>query len=951
MLDTPTSTDDTTTEPPVRRRRRAASRPAGPPAPAAATPEMPAESTPREEAGDQPTDETDVQAPEPDAPLHEADEASMVEEADEVPAVDDAEADEAPADEAADQAAEPEPSAVEEPTRDEPVDETPVDDSETEETPEEPGAAEPDEASADGQPATEDAHQTAGVLAANPAGADAESTAPPAEVKPAARRRRATRATIVEVVEPETPATPETEPVGLDDLPTLDAVAPSSEPRPRRRRRKADAEPVAEASEERTPRRRRKAQADVPADAPDDALAAVAESLDELSRSGSGRRKRAKVAESAAAEALDQLAAAIGAVATNEVSVSVEVTEEDPGAAPIAETEVDTPVEQPVVDEQTGEPDSPDAADDPDDTESDDGTRRRRRRRGGRRRRRGGGDNADAGAAGSEDDESDGDQGDAEGSGDAEADGSAAEGATPTRRRRRRRRRGEDTAGSEDDPSDVVVRVREPRRSKVSDEVTGIDGSTRMEAKRQRRREGRAAGRRRSPILSESEFLARRESVERSMLIRQSDDYTQIAVLEDGVLVEHYVDRASAVSLIGNVYLGKVQNVLPSMEAAFIDIGRGRNAVLYAGEVDWDAFGVTGADRKVEKVLKSGQSVLVQVTKDPIGAKGARLTGHVSIPGRYVVYSPSGQLSGISRKLPEKERTRLKGILDEVVGESSSVIVRTAAEGATEEELVRDVNRLKAQWEVIAKKVKAGKSPEALYAEPDLTVRIVRDLFTEDFGKLVVDGNGQGEDAWDVVDAYVSHVSPHLKERLTHWKRDEQGDVFEAHRVDEQIAKALERKVFLPSGGSLIIDRTEAMTVIDVNTGKFTGTTGNLEATVTSNNLEAAEEIVRQLRLRDIGGIIVIDFIDMVLPANRELLLRRLVECLGRDRTRHQVAEVTSLGLVQMTRKKIGTGLAEAFTVTCETCHGRGYHRHDTPVDSQAPADGGEREHRRRRRH
>jgi len=516
---------------------------------------------------------------------------------------------------------------------------------------------------------------------------------------------------------------------------------------------------------------------------------------------------------------------------------------------------------------------------------------------------------------------------------------------------RRRRRRGEDTTGAEDDPSDVVVRVREPRRSRSGgDEVTGIEGSTRMEAKRQRRREGRAAGRRRAPILSEAEFLTRRESVERTMLIRQADDYTQIGVLEDGVLVEHYVDRASAASMIGNVYLGKVQNVLPSMEAAFIDIGRGRNAVLYAGEVDWDAFGVTGGDRKMEKVFKSGQSVLVQVTKDPVGAKGARLTAHVSIPGRYVVYSPSGQLSGISRKLPEGERNRLKGILEELVGDTASVIVRTAAEGASEEELVRDVNRLKAQWEVIEKKVKAGKSPESLYAEPDLTVRIVRDLFTEDFGKLVVDGNGKGEDAFDTVDPYVTHVAPHLKERLEHWNRAEQGDLFEANRVNEQIAKALERKVFLPSGGSLVIDRTEAMTVIDVNTGKFTGTSGNLEATVTSNNLEAAEELVRQLRLRDIGGIIVVDFIDMVLPANRELLLRRLVECLGRDRTRHQVAEVTSLGLVQMTRKKIGTGLAEAFTVTCETCHGRGYHTHDTPVDSQSPADGGEREHGRRRR-
>ncbi|WP_300079291.1 Rne/Rng family ribonuclease [Propioniciclava sp.] len=584
--------------------------------------------------------------------------------------------------------------------------------------------------------------------------------------------------------------------------------------------------------------------------------------------------------------------------------------------------------------------------------EGDSAPRRRRRRRGGRRRRR----SAD-GETGDEpeddgDDESEGDETD---DSDENAEAEASEGeaddtggsSSSGRRRRRRRRRGEDTSADDEDGVDVVVKVREPRRTKpsASDEITGIEGSTRMEAKRQRRREGRAAGRRRAPILSEAEFLARRESVERQMLIRQADDYTQIGVLEDGVLAEHYVDRDSSASLIGNIYVGRVQNVLPSMEAAFIDIGRGRNAVLYAGEVDWDSFGVTGDDRKVEKVLKSGQSVLVQVTKDPVGAKGARLTAHISIPGRYVVYCPGGQLSGISRKLPDPERQRLKAILDEAVGSEASVIVRTAAEGASEEELVRDVNRLKAQWEVIEKK-KSGSAPQLLYAEPDLTVRIVRDLFTEDFTSLVVDGNGQGEDAWEMIEAYVTHVAPHLADRLRHWNRETEGDLFEVFRLDEQVSKALERKVHLPSGGSLIIDRTEAMTVIDVNTGKFTGTQGNLEATVTSNNLEAAEEIVRQLRLRDIGGIIVIDFIDMVLPANRELLLRRLVECLGRDRTRHQVAEVTSLGLVQMTRKKIGTGLHEAFTVPCETCGGRGYHVHDAPVATQAPADGGDRESR-----
>ena len=578
--------------------------------------------------------------------------------------------------------------------------------------------------------------------------------------------------------------------------------------------------------------------------------------------------------------------------------------------------------------------------------------RRRRRRRGGRRRRRG----EDSGEQGEPDDnDSEADTGDEAADEDAEpAEDAAVDGdgerEGQRRRRRRRRRRGEDVTAAPDDPAEVVVRVREPRRQKLSHEVTGIDGSTRMEAKRQRRREGREAGRRRPPILSEAEFLARRESVNRKMIIRQRDDLAQIAVLEDDILVEHYVDRDSATSLIGNVYLGRVQNVLPSMEAAFIDIGRGRNAVLYAGEVDWDAFGAEGQGRKVEKVLKSGQTILVQVSKDPVGAKGARLTNHVSIPGRYIVYAPGGHLSGISRKLPDVERKRLKDILSELVGESASVIVRTAAEGASEDELVRDVNRLKAQWEDIEKKVKAGHAPQLLYAEPDLTVRIVRDLFTEDFAELIIQGNGGMNDAYDSVEAYVSHVAPHLMDRMRRWEPDdEHPDLFAQYRLDEQIAKGLERRVYLPSGGSLIIDRTEAMTVIDVNTGKFTGTGGNLEATVTSNNLEAAEEIVRQLRLRDIGGIIVIDFIDMVLPSNRELLLRRLVECLGRDRTRHQVAEITSLGLVQMTRKRIGTGLLEAFSTECPHCHGRGFELHDMPVPSQRQADGGARDSRRSR--
>uniref|UniRef100_UPI0015FF6522 Rne/Rng family ribonuclease n=1 Tax=Nocardioides pelophilus TaxID=2172019 RepID=UPI0015FF6522 len=541
-------------------------------------------------------------------------------------------------------------------------------------------------------------------------------------------------------------------------------------------------------------------------------------------------------------------------------------------------------------------------------------------------------------------DESDEDDTDADGGEQGEG------GSSSSRRRRRRRREGEGGADGGDDPN-TVTRVRKPRSAE--DEITSISGSTRLEAKKQRRRDGREAGRRRAPIVSEAEFLARRESVERVMVVRQRKDLTQIAVIEDKVLVEHYVARESQTSLIGNVYLGRVQNVLPSMEAAFIDIGKGRNAVLYAGEVNWSALGhKEGTPRKIESVLTSGQAVLVQVTKDPIGHKGARLTSQVSLAGRFLVYVPDGTTSGISRKLPDTERGRLKALLKEIVPETAGVIVRTAAEGASEEELTSDVERLKARWEDIESKVAKGNAPQLLYGEPDLTLKVVRDLFTEDFAKLVV----QGDDAWDTVREYVEQVAPDLTERLEHYQTSVEGqpdkpDAFATYRIDEQIAKGLDRKVWLPSGGSLVIDRTEAMTVIDVNTGKFTGSGGNLEETVTKNNLEAAEEIVRQLRLRDIGGIIVVDFIDMVLESNRDLVLRRLVECLGRDRTRHQVAEVTSLGLVQMTRKRIGTGLLEAFSETCDHCQGRGIVVNDLPVEPRRGGgdEGAPRGARRRR--
>ncbi|MFZ1288328.1 MAG: Rne/Rng family ribonuclease, partial [Candidatus Phosphoribacter sp.] len=541
---------------------------------------------------------------------------------------------------------------------------------------------------------------------------------------------------------------------------------------------------------------------------------------------------------------------------------------------------------------------------------------RRRRRRGGKGRRGRSveaGPGAEAGLGVEDDAPAAADEpeaGDAGPDVDVVEDGDPSESAS--RRRTRRRRRGSSAAEVEDRPG-VVTRVREVRSAR--DEVTGVRGSTRLEAKKQRRRDGREAGRRRQ-VITEAEFLARRESVERVMVVRAKEGRTQIGVLEDGVLVEHYVSRETNATMAGNIYLGKVQNVLPSMEAAFVDIGRGRNAVLYAGEVNWDAAGMeVGAPKRIENALSSGQSVLVQVTKDPIGHKGARLTSQVSLPGRFLVYVPDRPMTGISRKLPDTERNRLKRILRDVVPESAGVIVRTAAEGASEDELRADVERLTAIWEQLKAKAEAvlsgkkgkGSAPMLLHGEPDMTVRVIRDVFNEDFGDLVI----SGESAWTEVNDYVASVAPDLAGRMSRWTGER--DVFSHYRIDEQIAKAMDRKVWLPSGGSLVIDRTEAMTVVDVNTGKFIGSGGNLEETVTRNNIEAAEEIVRQLRLRDIGGIIVIDFIDMVLESNRDLVVRRLLECLGRDRTKHQVAEVTSLGLVQMTRKRVGAGLIEAF--------------------------------------
>jgi ribonuclease E len=559
-----------------------------------------------------------------------------------------------------------------------------------------------------------------------------------------------------------------------------------------------------------------------------------------------------------------------------------------------------------------------------DSNESEESKNRRRRRRGGRGRRRG--------AAVDSTDEK-GDESSEEGPND-DGGEEGSEGAT-RRRRRRRRAAGEGvTAGEtiEEDGVLTVVKVREVRERPVRQERH--DRNDRNERGRNRRSreprsEYREPYRRRGTILTDSEFLARRENVDREMVVRQIADRTQIAVIEDNVMVEHYVNRNSNVSYVGNVYLGRVQNVLPSMEAAFVDIGKGRNAVLYAGEVNWDAAGISDTQsRKIEMVLKTGQPVLVQVTKDPIGQKGARLTSQISLPGRHLVYVPGGGMSGISRRLPEEERTRLKGILKDLIPEEAGVIVRTAAEGVSADDLENDVARLKAQWQDILSKSENPNfhAPALLYAEPDLGVRVIRDIFNEDFRKLTI----QGDQAWNEITEYLNFIAPELGKKAE--KYTGTGDLFADYRVDEQLAKAFDRKVYLPSGGSLVIDRTEAMVVIDVNTGKFIGKGGNLEDTVTKNNLEAAEEIARQLRLRDLGGIVVIDFIDMVLESNRELVLRRLVECLGRDRTKHQVAEVTSLGLVQMTRKRVGQGLIEAFSTTCDSCGGRGIHIHTDPV-------------------
>jgi ribonuclease E len=402
------------------------------------------------------------------------------------------------------------------------------------------------------------------------------------------------------------------------------------------------------------------------------------------------------------------------------------------------------------------------------------------------------------------------------------------------------------------------------------------------------------------------------------MVITEHGDRDQIAVLEEDVLVQHYVTRAGATSMVGNIYLGRVQNVLPGMEAAFVDVGRGRNGVLYAGEVNYSPEDIEGAAPRIEQLLKPGQAVMVQVTKDPMGGKGARLTANLSLAGRYLVLAPNQDLQGISRRLPDEARKRLKTLLKRVKPPEHGVIVRTAAESATEEALEADLRRLLAIWDQIQSKATRGKAPTVLYEEPELTVRVVRDLFTdEEYRGLVTDS----QRVHRLVVDYLREVAPDLAEKVT--LHTGLLPAFEAYRIDEQIHKALDRKVWLPSGGYLIIERTEAMTIVDVNTGKSVGKT-NLEATVVNTNLEAAREVARQLRLRDIGGIIVIDFIDMLLEKNKKQVEDTMRDALAIDKTRSQVFEIGPLGLMQVTRKRVSSGLVESFSQICPTCEGRG---------------------------
>jgi ribonuclease E len=495
-------------------------------------------------------------------------------------------------------------------------------------------------------------------------------------------------------------------------------------------------------------------------------------------------------------------------------------------------------------------------------------------------------------------------------------DGAEAAGGTSAPRRRRRRggrgRGGQKSSATRTESTDAVApspapaRTRQPRGTKASEEA---DALARSSARRRRGRErnGRPVGR----------YL---------MCVHVEPDVTQIAVLEGRSLIEHHVERAAddANQIDGNIYRGKVKNVLPGMEAAFVDIGTPKNAVLYWGDVTVqdrdDAIERDSGATRIEHLLRPGQSIVCQVTKNPIGLKGARLTEEVSLPGRFVVLVPNSNASGISKRVSETERRRLRKILDEIKPEGHGLIIRTAAEGVPAEDLRRDVEQLLEKWSEIDEKAKHLPAPALLYSEPHLALRAIREELNEEYRGIVIDD----PDLFELVKSYVGDIDPALADRVEYYDTAvESLPIFERHHVHEQLHKALDRKVWLPSGGSLIIERTEALTVVDVNTGKNVGSS-SLEETVFRNNLEAAEEIARQLRLRDIGGIIVIDFIDMEVKANRQEVVALLRACLARDKTPTQVFDISELGLVEMTRKRVGEGLVESLSHTCPVCKGRG---------------------------
>ena len=571
----------------------------------------------------------------------------------------------------------------------------------------------------------------------------------------------------------------------------------------------------------------------------------------------------------------------------------------------------------------------------------------RRRRRGGRGRGRGGSGSATKTAEGGESAEATEATDDTEAEATTSTDaGQPADGETTTTPKRRRRRGGRGRrkkpaaegadSGADEKPADgdaapkgrsrssrpakpktaespkapaTRTRSSRPKASTKSDEDADTPAPTRL----RRQRQGRATVRRRR----ESMPVVPRVT-DKLMVITEHGERDQIAVLEERELVQHYVTRIGARSMVGNVYLGRVQNVLPGMEAAFVDVGRGRNAVLYAGEVNWSPEDLEGAPPRIEHVLKSGQSVLVQVTKDPIGGKGARLTAQISLPGRFLVLAPNSDVSGISRRLPDAERRRLKAAFKYIKPGEHGLIVRTAAEGASKEALAADLERLLEEWKQIEKRSRKAKAPAVLYEEPELTVRVVRDLFTdEEYRELVTDSPR----VFGLVTDYLRGVAPDVLSKVQ--LHDGPLSAFEEFHIVEQIHKGLDRKVWLPSGGYLVIDRTEAMTVIVVNTGRLVGKS-NLEETVVNTNLEAASEVARQLRLRDIGGMIVIDFIDMLLEQNKRKVIDQMKEALAQDKSRSQVFDISPLGLLEVTRKRVSGGLLEAFSEPCPTCEGRG---------------------------